>query len=88
MSVDPPLIHARMWWASHSVIGAVHSSQEHTPCTANIAMRCSTEARRLVRPIHRGTDVTPSTWRMKSVVPSMPNRTRSKQSTSMPVLVP
>ena len=75
MSVFPPLIQARMWWASHSDMAAVHPSHEQTPCTANIAMRWATDASRLVRPIHSGTELTPSTCSRKSVVPSMPRRT-------------
>ena len=58
MSVFPPLIHARMWWASHSDMAAVQPSQEQTPCTANMAMRWATDASRLVRPIHSGTELT------------------------------
>lgn len=49
MSVFPPWIQARMWWASHSVIGAEHPAQEHTPCMASSAILWPIEAMRSLR---------------------------------------
>ena len=87
MSVAPYRNQEMMWWASHSLMEVVQPAQEHTPWTANMAMRWPTDASLRDRPRCSGTPESPSTVSRKSLVPSIPSRTRSKASSSTPTLV-